>query len=60
LSFVGASDGYQLRHGRHGGGDWEKVGHGHEKVSFNDYMSYQEIKLAAFLQASSVVIPINS
>lgn len=72
LSFVGPADGYMLRNGQHGSGDWHLVGADEDQLrNFNrrshvplpciqDYMTYDEIKLAAFLQVSSPVQPINS
>lgn len=61
LSFVGAGDGYTMRNGKHGSNDWEKVGTDREdKVKMEEYMTYDEIKLAALLQLSSPVLPINT
>ena len=72
LSFVGAYDGYILRDETCGSSDWHLIGLPEEEVksvnrrtknplpSLDDYMSYDEIKLAAFLQVSSPVKPINS
>lgn len=61
-----------LRNKQHGSGDWHLVGADEDLIrKFNrrsenplpqiqDYMTYDEIKLAAFLQVSSPVQPINS
>lgn len=61
LSFVGACDGYHLRSGKFGSCDWDKVGTPEETkaVPMSDYMTYDEIKLAALLQLSSPTMPIN-
>ena len=70
LSFVGAYDGYVLRDQTCGSSDWHLIGSSDpdDKVQrrsknpipkLEDYMSYDEIKLAAFLQVSSPVKPIN-
>ena len=71
LSFVGAYDGYILRDKTCGSSDWHLIGSDpdDDKVDrrrsknpipeLEDYMSYDEIKLAAFLQVSSPVKPIN-
>ncbi len=58
LSFVGACDGYTLREGGCGAGDWEGVASEPERLQ--QYMSYDEIKLAALLQVASPVAPINA
>ena len=66
--FVGDSDYYLLRNGESGAGIWTFIGQeedhlksSHDNVpSIEDYMTYDEIKLAALLQVSSFVKPINS
>ena len=58
LSFVGACDSYTDKDGRHGAGDWERVAGDGKRI--REYMTYDEIKLAALLQGSSTVAPINT
>lgn len=59
-SFYGAHDKYLLRDGRKGSGKWELIGNQSvEEDWLPEYMSYDEIKLAALLQVSSPVCPIN-
>ena len=68
LVFVGSEDEYLLRNGASGKDNWTLIGQdnlnltsSNDKVpSIEDYMTYDEIKLAAFLQVSSFVKPINS
>ena len=67
LVFVGDSDYYLLRNGESGAGIWTLIGQedhlksSHDNVpSIKEYMTYDEIKLAALLQVSSFVKPINS
>ena len=55
---MGACDGYTLREGGCGAGDWEGVASDQERLQ--QYMSYDEIKLAALLQVASPVAPINA
>ena len=63
---MGPNDKYVLRDGTKGQNDWHLVGQ--ELKSFKNtkipkifhYMTYDEIKLAALLQVSSFVKPINS
>jgi len=54
LSFYGRHDKCKLRDGEEYYSDWNK------KLNQIEYMSYDEIKLAAFIQVSSPVLPINS
>ena len=59
--FCGPSNNYILRNGKVSKGDWDLVGtENQDKVKIQDYMTYDEIKMAAFLQISSPVSPINS
>ena len=60
--FMARNDKHILRNGRQGAGSWDLVGSGDvgSPCSLKDYMSYDEIKLGALLQASSPVLPINS
>ena len=61
LAFYGEGDKYILRNGTEGKGGWERVGTDDEgKVKMKHYMTYDEMKLAAFIQVSSPVLPINS
>ena len=62
LMFMQRCDLYILRNGAGGVGGWKNIG---KKSGINgpnilEYMSYDEIKLSAFLQISSPVYPINS
>ncbi len=57
LSFVGAGDGYTDRSGKFGTGDWEKVQEDERKM--REYMSYDEVKLAALVQVAAPIAPIN-
>jgi hypothetical protein len=51
-----------LRDGNTGSNDWERIGTDHEDdgLRMEDYMTYDEVKLAALLQVSSPVFPINA
>ena len=64
MVFLGGSDNYLLRNGESGTGSWTLIGQDHHSQnnvpSIEDYMTYDEIKLAALLQVSSFVKPINS
>ena len=64
---MGGADSHVLRNGKRGGGIWNFIGQDNQKrssvldiPSIQDYMTYDEIKLAALLQVSSFVKPINS
>ena len=69
LMFMGKNDKHVLRDGKRGAGAWDLVGTGQTRkgkkgdetapASLRDYMSYDEIKLAALLQVSTPVMPIN-
>lgn len=59
LTFMGTADAYTLRDGRDGSTDWDEVGGANTKATADRYMTYDEIKLAALLQLSSPVAPIN-
>ena len=61
LMFMTRSDQYILRSGLGGAGGWEKVlMFDKGEPNIYEYMTYDEIKLSAFLQVSSPVYPINS
>jgi len=61
LMFMTRSDQYILRSGLGGAGGWEKVLRFDKgEPNIFEYMTYDEIKLSAFLQVSSPVYPINS
>ena len=61
--FMGGNDQYLLRNRESGTDVWTSIGQDNASKnapSIEDYMTYDEIKLAAFLQVSSFVQPINS
>jgi len=60
-SFFGVSDKFVLRNGYHGNG-WHNIGEDNElsHLSIIDYLTYDEIKISAFLQVSSPIAPINN
>ena len=61
--FMGENDQYLLRNGESGTNVWTSIGQDNASKnapSIEDYMTYDEIKLSAFLQVSSFVQPINS
>ena len=73
LMFMQECDLYILRNGVRGSGGWENIGKHRDiktritksfgngkEPNIDDYMTYDEIKLSAFLQVSSPVRPINS
>jgi len=62
LAFLNSSDNYLLRNSVSGYGGWHLIGKEDKTggLSIEDYMTYDEIKLAALLQVSSPVLPINS
>ena len=64
MAFVGEDDHYLLRNGKVGVGNWDLIGqdgsHSLGALKIEDYMTYDEIKLAALLQVSSFVRPINN
>ena len=65
---MGGADSHVLRNGKRGGGIWNFIGQDQNQnrssvldiPNIQDYMTYDEIKLAALLQVSSFVKPINS
>lgn len=54
VSFTGNADSYLLRDGSRGVGQWENIGtdYEHGKLVLSDYLSYDEIEIAAFLNLS--------
>ena len=62
LCFYQACDDYTLRDGKYGANDYDLVGTDGQRdaVTMEDYMTYDEVKLAALVQASAPVIPINT
>ena len=64
MAFVGEDDHYLLRNGKVGSGNWDLIGqdisHTLDTLKIEDYMTYDEIKLAALLQVSSFVRPLNN
>ena len=67
MTFLGPSDSYTLRNGVPGRADWHLIGRNEEDSSkssnhatMEEYMTYDEIKLAELLQTSAPVKPINS
>ena len=64
MAFVGEDDHYLLRNGKVGVGNWDLIGqdgsHSLGALKIEDYMTYDEVKLAALLQVSSFVRPINN
>ena len=62
LMFMQPCDLYVLKSGTGGAGGWEKIGKttGMEEPNIFAYMTYDEIKLSAFLQVSSPIYPINT
>ncbi|XP_022921141.2 uncharacterized protein [Onthophagus taurus] len=60
ICFVGVMDAWKLRDGKEGVGDWEAIGTDDETIlQLKDYLSYDEIKLSAFLSVSSYTYFIN-
>ncbi|XP_022921142.2 uncharacterized protein [Onthophagus taurus] len=60
ITFVGVMDAWKLRDGKEGIGDWESIGTDDEtNLKLKNYLSYDEIKLSAFLSVSSYTYFIN-
>ncbi|PSN39812.1 hypothetical protein C0J52_13618, partial [Blattella germanica] len=61
LVFVGRFDHYTLLSGETGAGDWEKIGTDEEcpPLVLKDCLSYDEVKLSAFLSVTSHSVFIN-
>jgi len=57
-SFFGRNDRFLLRNGESGSDKWDRIGE-EDAPKMEDYMTYDEVKLAAFVQASARVKPIN-
>ena len=65
LAFLTAADSWLTRTGEYGAGGWgeigtEEEGETYEVLRLADFMSYDEVKVAALLQLSSPVVTINN
>ena len=65
LAFLTAADSWLTRSGEYGAGGWGEIGTEEEGETYNvlglaDFMSYDEVKVAALLQLSSPVVTINN
>lgn len=64
LAFLTAADSWLLKNGHFGAGGWEEIGTDkegstYESLTLEDFLSYDEVKIAALLQLSSPSVTIN-